>query len=1229
MKKNRRSNKKERRRRLRCMRVMVLVLCLVMTAGSCPAVPAGNRQAAAAEKNASGDTVIIALRTQADFLAFAQKCTSDSWSRGKTFRLEADIDLEGSGFRSVPVFGGVFDGNGHTISGYTFRESASPQGLFRYVQESGVIRDLTLEGSILPEGSREKVGGIAGENEGTIQGCRFAGTVGGDAEIGGIAGVNKLSGIISGCRTCGVVYGKKYVGGIAGRNYGTILRAENQCSVNTTVQTEPKMISSVDISTLTLEELNQEVNVTDIGGIAGWSEGVLQDCLNEGTVGYLHTGYNVGGIVGRQSGYVNQCENRAGVYGRKDVGGIAGQMEPYSTILSISKLSALRRELSTLQTLIDRLLNDVDATSARISGQIKSISISLSEAEDAADSLIRQTENRIDTNLDAASAVSVRVSETMTQMEPVLEQAETMLDELGTASAQLQDAVRQLRAMSPEIRNSLGELDQSLADLSAALAEVSKGSREILEGIDSLKQSLGDEEKVCAAVEKIRSGMLHFSAGLTQVRSSENAVRTAVQHLQSSDAWKEMEESISGQKDPLRSLHALKQLLTSEELKELLDTEKNALPEIISGVKKMREGLTQITEGIADLTQNQDLEQLEAGLNKLESGAKSMEKALSSLSSAATHLRNASFWVKQTEPEISSAMKSIEEAADTLQTALLDGKRAMSEIHRILSDLAARPAITFSGADSTFTETQEALSDSIGTVMNGCSALSDVAAADTKKLTSDLQKVSDQLIRIFNLLLDLAEETGDRNSGGESAEAKTENEKEASLLLETEDVSAADTEERTEGKAAGCRNFGPAEGDINVGGIAGSIAYEVDFDPEDDLLNQNTSLLEKTTRYARAVIRDCENQADITAKKNDAGGIVGRMDFGYVKNCAAARNVTSRSGDYTGGIAGFCGGKIDACSSKTVLSGRDYVGGIAGTCSGTVNDCRAVVRITSSREHSGAVAGLLEENGTASGNLYVDQPDSDGTLTGGIDQISYRGRAEAVSFEELEKAGIPVLLEKYTVRFLADGSELKSVTVPYGTRLEDGQIPHVPEKEGYYGSWDKETLSSVTSDLDLEADYTRYVTVLASGQTREGGSSVLLAEGNFTEESWLQAQPLSASGGSGTGPADAIEMWNVTLMHPDDEGKHQYRYRIPDDCRSDLTILIQEDGRWRKAKTKQEGRCLVFQASGTTLNFAVTEHASGMLRNAVLAVLLCSAAALAGRFFRKRRKRMQKGQEKQ
>ena len=67
---------------------------------------------------------------------------------------------------------------------------------------------------------------------------------------------------------------------------------------------------------------------TDIGGIAGFSNGVIQSCKNVGNVGYEHMGYNVGGIVGRQSGYLDGCKNTGIVNGRKDVGGIAGQLEP-------------------------------------------------------------------------------------------------------------------------------------------------------------------------------------------------------------------------------------------------------------------------------------------------------------------------------------------------------------------------------------------------------------------------------------------------------------------------------------------------------------------------------------------------------------------------------------------------------------------------------------------------------------------------------------------------------------------------------------------------------------------------------------------------------------------------------------------------------------------------------------------------------------------------------------
>ena len=110
---------------------------------------------------------------------------------------------------------------------------------------------------------------------------------------------------------------------------------------------------------MTLENVKASDNlleITDIGGICGTSVGVIRTCTNNSTVGYAHVGYNVGGIVGRQSGYVTGCKNVGDVLGRKEVGGIAGQMEPYSFVLySPSKLNELQKELNTLEGLTKAL----------------------------------------------------------------------------------------------------------------------------------------------------------------------------------------------------------------------------------------------------------------------------------------------------------------------------------------------------------------------------------------------------------------------------------------------------------------------------------------------------------------------------------------------------------------------------------------------------------------------------------------------------------------------------------------------------------------------------------------------------------------------------------------------------------------------------------------------------------------------------------------------------------
>ena len=83
--------------------------------------------------------------------------------------------------------------------------------------------------------------------------------------------------------------------------------------------------------------------------MVGFSDGVVQGCDNYGEVGYPHVGYNIGGVAGRQSGYLLGCDNNAAVHGRKDIGGIVGQAEPYLWLnTSADRLDEVRDNLDIL-----------------------------------------------------------------------------------------------------------------------------------------------------------------------------------------------------------------------------------------------------------------------------------------------------------------------------------------------------------------------------------------------------------------------------------------------------------------------------------------------------------------------------------------------------------------------------------------------------------------------------------------------------------------------------------------------------------------------------------------------------------------------------------------------------------------------------------------------------------------------------------------------------------------
>lgn len=349
---------------------LFLLFLLQLILPAVQAAPEEPETDASAEVENTGTEVSVEpiyIRTAEDFLALAQSCSLDTWSQGKLVVLQADISLENTGFLPLPTFGGVFDGGGHTISGMSVTDSMAPAGLFGIVQENAVVKDLNVSGSVAPSGETETVGGIAGENNGTLENCTFTGSVSGDRNTGGIAGINGSSGKILNCSVSGAVFGENMTGGIAGYNLGVISACQNNAYINITSVDSALSPDEINLDFITdiskLYSLDTSMASSDTGGIAGYSSGLLLDCVNRGTVGYQHVGYNIGGIAGRSCGYLDSCTNRSDVYGRKDVGGIVGQMEPYIAMnLAEDTLSTLRKQMDELNAMIHAALEDADSS---------------------------------------------------------------------------------------------------------------------------------------------------------------------------------------------------------------------------------------------------------------------------------------------------------------------------------------------------------------------------------------------------------------------------------------------------------------------------------------------------------------------------------------------------------------------------------------------------------------------------------------------------------------------------------------------------------------------------------------------------------------------------------------------------------------------------------------------------------------------------------------------------
>lgn len=420
--------------------------------------------AALAEELETSDTILI--NSLEDFLSFAENCRMDSYSQGKHFVLTTDLVLSGSGFEAIPVFCGTFDGAGNTITGLKLTTEGSYQGLFRYLTETATVKNLELAGTVAPGGSRSYVGGLVGTNEGTVENCSFIGNVSGRDIVGGLVGSNGIGGTIKNCTVSGTVHGNHFIGGIAGENKGVIENCTNRAEINTT-----EAQNSVDISDVTIDSIldaESALSVTDIGGIAGTSSGAILGCTNQGNVGYQYMGYNVGGIVGSQSGYTAECRNDAQVYGRKEVGGIVGQLEPYTTVsFETDALQILKEQVADLSEMTKRAttnakenFNNIGALITKLENHVAAIENATAQLTIDEDGFRREDIETVLSALETIGENVAGINETVDDLYAAIKDTTT------TLNTDLEQVSRQVDVISSTLDNASENLGGTALDVS-------------------------------------------------------------------------------------------------------------------------------------------------------------------------------------------------------------------------------------------------------------------------------------------------------------------------------------------------------------------------------------------------------------------------------------------------------------------------------------------------------------------------------------------------------------------------------------------------------------------------------------------------------------------------------------------------------------------------------------------------------------------------------------------
>ncbi|MBE6948771.1 MAG: hypothetical protein E7456_02880 [Ruminococcaceae bacterium] len=961
----------------------------------------------------------------------------------------------------------------------------------------------------------------------TVQGTVIAG--GEAVNIGGIAGSN--AGTVQRCTFEGTVVGETAVGGIAGTNEKDGRIVESTTRGNVDGVTSVGGTAGINYGTLTkcanhafVGTDPQEGGSYDIGGIAGYSTGTIESSTNVGVVGTLHTGYNVGGVVGRQDGLVNGAKNEGEVYGRKDVGGIVGQAEPtINIIFTEDLLEKLNTELKNLYQLITDSLEDSDKLTADIQKRLKNASDYISKASTSTNTLLSQLSGTVAGGSDLNSSTAI-IYASLGNYSAVMHDMTSALSDMADASEDMIAVLKTISSIANNGASSISKAQTAATAFDKAVNEIGEAVEDIADDISTLRNAVLQENE-----EKMEKALTDLCGHIT-------ALGDALE--KSSEATSDLKKHLAG----LMSSDSTNQKKVQDALKTIVDT-----------LDDMAESADDMSASAAKIDAAVDVKwiPLQICLRDMSEAAEEMGKSAGKVQTSCAAISDA---IDDFEPSVAALgdpMKKLSTATETYGDTFKELSTALSKIDSYLTDLSkADPSDTATSLGSSFTTQSQTLYRNIVSLSSELTGISTSIGTGNKDNSTNTKAINDQLLKVMGLVVEALEETGETGS--------------------VTDVSDDKAASATTGKIMASTNAGVVTGDRDVGGVVGTMSIQNELDHEDEY----SDTLSADNQYEiMAIVTDCQNTGEVVGTKESTGGIAGRMELGTVVDCENY-GVVEGNGKYTGGIAGLSNATVRKSYSKGIISGESYVGGIVGM-GNRVDACYAIVVIDGT-EYVGAVAGWGDTTGQlVTDNYYIDNG------VAAVDGISYHGVAEPLAVASMKsRADVPAGFADFTITCINDGEVLHKVTVEYGADLSQVEMPEVPEREGFYGSWSDFTTELMLINQTVYAEYGEYISVVSSDEL-DNGVAFALAEGQLTKYAKLNVYESEEAAPSD----DAWSVWDVYFTDKGVTEETVTTIKLLNQTKELASIWQLRDGEWVELDTTRDGQYLQISMTGTSGTF--------------------------------------------